>query len=101
MNNETRLSAACILKGESTRGAWDEMTKIWFHQCLAYLDSISHDQGLQFISKEWNRFLRINYITEKSYGVESHSAIGASERYYLFRRDVYRKIAADNPTLTP
>lgn len=101
VDQDTKFSAACILKEESIKDVWDAMNKIWFHPYMGYLDSIHHDLRPQFIRTEWKNLVKLNGIKDKSSGVESLNELGTNKKYRLFMRDIYNNVFTEIYTLTP
>eukprot|EP00171_Calliarthron_tuberculosum_P018035 IDg18035t1 len=98
---DTLFSAAIFLSdGESAQNIWDAYMRYWVNPYVGFSKAIHTDQGPQFTSDKWKSLLLYAGIEQKLSGVESHSALGAGERYHEFLRQVYRKVKAEHSRIS-
>lgn len=99
VDKDTKFSAACFLKGESSAETWNAFMMVWVSVYIGFPDVIAVDQGPQFESLEWTNLVKAAGITEQSSVVERHNALGVGENYHSYLRRVYHKVIGDDPSL--
>jgi hypothetical protein len=93
----TTFQAASFLPGEDALSVWSVFTKCWAHALCGQPASILCDQGSVFLSEKFTTMCAISEIELRRTGTESHSSLGAGERYHSPLRRVFNKIRLENP----
>jgi Reverse transcriptase (RNA-dependent DNA polymerase) len=93
----TTFQAASFLPGEDAISVWSVFTKFWAHALCGQPTSILCDQGSVFLSEKFTTMCAISEIELRRTGTESHSSLGAGERYHSPLRRVFNKIRLENP----
>lgn len=76
VENDTKLSSACFMTGESSRGEWEALVHIWISVYVGFPYYVATDQRWKFIYAEWETMMRASGIKPKASEVEGHNALG-------------------------
>jgi hypothetical protein len=92
----TTYQAAAFLPGEDSTTVWNTLIRCWSHCYVGHPQGILADQGSVFCSEEFKSNCAVHEIELRSTGTESHSSLGAGERYHDPLRRVYQKLSLEN-----
>jgi len=99
---DTLFSAATFLRdGQSTAAVWDAYMSVWVTNYAGYSNHIHVDAGTQLQSAKWKVLLHAAGVQVYDSGVESHNSPGAGERYHAYWRNMYNRVSADPPGISP
>lgn len=79
---------------------WESFLSIWGVRYIDFPDIIALDQGPEFTSTEWLNLAQTAGI-KFCPGIESQSAIGATEGYNPYLCRIYNKMRSESPSLSP
>lgn len=93
VNRETKFQAAMFLKVESAGSVWQVIIQCWILVFVGPPDSILHDAGSNFMSKELKKTAGESGIICHPVAIESAHFMGVGERYHGVVRRVYNRVA--------
>lgn len=91
------FSAACVLEGLTAAMEWDAFMLVLVTPLVAYPEELHVDAGSQMRSDSFLALLSSSGIKMLQSRVDSHNALGAGERYYVYLRQLFRRVRADHP----
>jgi hypothetical protein len=97
VDEATRFQTGRWLQDMSAKNTWDVLRMCWIDTYLGPPDTITHDAGKNFVSKEFRQYATTMGITTKGIPVEAHNSIGMVERYHGPLRRAYQIIVTEIP----
>jgi len=102
VDKDTLFSAATFLRDvQSTAAVWDAYISFWVTKYDEYSNHIHVNAGTLLQSAEWKALLHAAGVQVYDSKVESHNSLGAGERYHAYLRNLYNRVSADRPGISP
>jgi len=94
-------AATCLRDRQSTAAVWDAYMSAWVTKYAGNSDHIHVDAGTQLKAADWKALLHAAGVQVYASGVESHNSLGAGEHYHAYLRNLYNRVSADRPDISP